>query len=62
LFELVFVAMTDTLHISAADAETVLAEDFQRSGEKGKPTFLQKTDNESDKIRVANKRQRQLLL
>jgi hypothetical protein len=54
--------MTDTLHISAADAETVLAEDFQRSGEKGKPTFLQKTDNESDKIRVANKRQRQLLL
>ena len=61
LFELVFVAMTDTLHISAADAETVLAEDFQRSGEKGKLAFLQKQEAESEKVRIANKRQKQVL-
>jgi hypothetical protein len=57
----VFVAMTDTLHISAADAETVLAEDFQRSGEKGKLAFLQKQEAESEKVRIANKRQKQVL-
>ena len=61
LFELVFVAMTDTLHISAADAESVIAEDFQRSGEKGKLAFLQKQQAESETVRVANKRQKQVL-
>ncbi len=61
LFELVFVAMTDSLLISTADAEKALAEDFQRSGEKGKLLVLQKQETESEKVWVSNKRQRQVL-
>lgn len=61
LFEVVFVAMTETLQIPVASAETALSADFVRSGEKGQPLFLKQTQTHTEKTRLANKRQRQAL-
>ncbi len=61
LFELTYTAMTETLEISSSDAQTVLAQDFQGSGEKSPPTFLQAQIDVEHKRGVANKRQRQYI-
>ncbi|AMK77586.1 MULTISPECIES: B12-binding domain-containing radical SAM protein [Methylomonas] len=62
LFELTYSVMTDTLLVPPADALVVLAQDYQRSGEKSPPKFLQQTTTGiTTKRGVANKRQKQYL-
>lgn len=58
LFELTYIAMTETLSIPAETARQLLELDFARSGQKGRPDFLSVNDRPAaDKRTIANKRQ-----
>lgn len=59
LFELLYAAMIKVLQLPPATAEAVLREDYQRSGEKGWPDFLQADAEGGRKRSISNKRQRQ---
>ncbi|WP_026146975.1 B12-binding domain-containing radical SAM protein [Methylomonas sp. MK1] len=62
LFELTYSVMTDTLLVPPAEAMATLDEDYQRSGEKSPPAFLQQaTTLIATKRGVANRRQTQHL-
>lgn len=61
LFELTYTAMIETLGVPGEDALVNLATDYQRSGEKSPPKFLQTTGTVETKRGVANKRQKQYL-
>jgi hypothetical protein len=58
LFELVYTVLTETLLLPSAIAEAALGEDYQRSGEKGQPAFLQANEDKLVKRTLTNKRQR----
>ncbi|WP_347987521.1 DUF4080 domain-containing protein [Methylomonas sp. AM2-LC] len=61
LFELTYRVITENMQVPDTMALAVLAADYQRSGEKARPDFLQTPDCVLIKRPVANKRQRQLL-
>lgn len=62
LFELVYQVLIESLQLASAEAENLLRLDFQRSGEKGQPAFLQTIAKTPDKRSVANKRQKQAVV
>ena len=57
LFELTYIAMTETLHINPTEAQATLKLDFQRSGDKGQLSFLPSNPT-LEKTMLSNKRQR----
>jgi hypothetical protein len=59
LFELTYQVMTETLEVSNIEAETVLSEDFLRTGEKGRLGFINSSRLIVPKRSYSNKRQRQ---
>jgi len=61
LFELTYTAMTGVLKEQQEIAAQVLYQDYQRSGEKGRPDFLQDSAKFTQKAAIANKRQRQAM-
>jgi radical SAM superfamily enzyme YgiQ (UPF0313 family) len=58
LFELIYLVMTETLGVPVEKTLAALAIDYQRSGEKSRPNFLDCKTQAGEKRRVANKRQR----
>jgi hypothetical protein len=61
LFELSYKVMTQSLELSPVQVADVLYQDYLRSGEKGRPEFIQASAENKLKQSVANKRQRQSL-
>ncbi len=62
LYELTYTVMTQSLGLSPAQVADVLYQDYLRSGEKGRPEFIQASAENKSKQSVANKRQRQSLI
>jgi len=58
LFEITYVVMTDTLAISPEQGKQVLELDYQRTGEKSLPDFLRNHAKQTQRLGIANKRQR----